>query len=98
MNAEYLVIDDGSDWQAVEDITKDAPNVGVVELNAFLIKPKLTIDIRAFVVTTEKEEVFWVHDLKCEEEADVLDALASTVHVVAEEQVVCVWRELASLK
>jgi len=47
------------------------------------------------VVTAENEEVLWVLDLVCEEQADGLERLLATVDVIAEEEVVGLRREAA---
>ena len=50
------------------------------------------------MVAPEEEEVLWVLDLVGEQEADGLERLLPPVHVVAQEQVVGLWREPAVLE
>ena len=50
------------------------------------------------MVAPEKEEVFWVLDFVCEEEAYRLQRLLASVHVVPQKQVVGLGREPTVLK
>lgn len=50
------------------------------------------------MVPTEQEEVLWVLDLIGQQQADGLQRLLAPVHVVAQEQVVALWREAAILE
>ena len=52
-------------------------------------------DVRALVVPPQQEEVLGVLDLVAQEEKDGLEALLSSVHVVAQEEVVGCRREPA---
>lgn len=56
------------------------------------------IDGGTLVVPPEQEEVFWVFDLVGEQQADGLQRLLSSVYVISQEQVVCLWREAAILE
>ena len=46
-------------------------------------------DVRALVVPPQQEEILGVLDLVAQEEKDGLEALLSSVHVVAKEKVSC---------
>jgi len=50
------------------------------------------------VVTTENEEVLWVLDLVCEQQANGFQRLFSSIYIVAEEEVVRLWREATVFK
>lgn len=50
------------------------------------------------MVAPEQEEVLGVFDLVRQQQADGLQRLLPSVHVVAKEQVVGLWREAAVLK
>lgn len=50
------------------------------------------------MVPPEQEEVFWVFDLVGEEQADGLQRLFPSVHVIPQEQVVGLWREASILE
>lgn len=98
MCAEYLLIDNGSDGKAVEDIAKGLPELDIVTTTTFIIETINTIDACALVVTAENEEVLRVANLKREQEADGLDRLTAAVDVVSEEEIVCFRWEAAVLE
>lgn len=50
------------------------------------------------MVTTENEEVLWVLDLVCEQQANGFQRLFSSIYIVAEEEVVRLWREATVFK
>lgn len=50
------------------------------------------------MVPPEDEEVFGILDLVGEEETDGLEGLLAAIDVIAEEEVVCFWREAAVLE
>lgn len=63
-----------------------------------IVKAIQPIDARALVVPAEDEEVLRVLDLVGEQQADGLERLLAAVDVVAEKEVVCLWREAAVLE
>ena len=98
MHSEDLLIDDGSDGQAIEAVCECLPKLDVVSSLALIVEAVNTIDRRALVVATKDEEILWVFDLVCQQEADGLQRLLSTIHVVSEEQVVSLRRESTVLE
>lgn len=50
------------------------------------------------MVPSEDEKVFGVLDLVGEQETDGLEGLLAAIDVIAEEEVVCFWRETAVLE
>lgn len=56
------------------------------------------VDGSTLVVAPEQEEVLWVFDLVGQQKADGFQGLFPSVHVVTQEQVVCLWRETPILK
>lgn len=56
------------------------------------------VDGGTLVVAPEQEEVLWVFDLVRQQQADGLQRLFPSVHVVAQEQVVCLRGEAAILE
>ena len=50
------------------------------------------------MVASQQEEVLGVFDLVREQQADRLERLLAAVHIVAEEEVVRLWREASVLK
>lgn len=82
MHCKDLLINDGRNWQAVEAVGKCFPQLDVVTSLAFVVESVDAVDGSTLVVTTENEEVLWVFDLVCEEQADGLKRLLATVDVV----------------
>lgn len=64
----------------------------------FIIEAVDSVDGGAFVVPAQQEEVLRVLDLVCQQEADGLQRLFTSIHVVAQKQVVCLWRKTTVLK
>ena len=95
VHGEDLLVDDGSDGQAVEAISESLPKLDVVSSLALIVETVDAVDRGALVVTTENEEVLRVLDLVCEEQADCLQRLLATIDVVTEEEVVGLWGEAA---
>lgn len=98
VHGENLLIDNGSNWQAVEAVREGLPQLDVVATLALIVETVDTVDGRALVVTAEDEEVLWVLDLVGEEKADGLERLLSSVDVVTEEEIVGFWWESSVLE
>lgn len=95
VHTEYLIVDEGSHGKAVEAVGEYLPQPDVVPALALVVEPVDPVHGFALVVAPEKEEVAWVLDLVCEQEAYRLEAVLSPVDVVSEEQVVGARREAA---
>lgn len=63
------------------------------DTHTFVIESVDAIDRRAFVVPAQEEKVLWILDFVSKEQTDGLQTLLSTVDIVAQEEVVRVWRE-----
>jgi len=60
VDAEDLLIHNGSKGQAVEDVAEDAPELDVVAALALVVEPVDARDAVALVVPAEQEEVLRV--------------------------------------
>lgn len=105
MDAEDFVVDDGGDWEVLEDVVEHVPNcplltwdVARIEAIAVIAKTVELVDVGAFVISAEHEKVFPVEDLVTEEEANCLEALKAAVNVISEEEIVGFWWILADIK
>lgn len=98
MHREDLLVDDGSDWQAVEAVCECLPQLDVVPSLAFVVESIDSIDRCALVVSAQDEEVLGVFDLVRKQQADGLQALLASINVIAQEEVVCLWRKPPILK
>ncbi len=63
MHGEDLLINDSSNWQAVEAVSEGLPQLDVVAALALVVEAVDAVDGCALVVTTEDEEVLRVLDL-----------------------------------
>lgn len=95
MHSKDLLVNDGSNWQAVEAVRESLPELDVVSSFAFIVEAVDPVDGRAFVVSSKDEEIFRVLDLVRQKQADCLQGLFASIHVVAEEKVVGLGGEAA---
>ena len=95
VHGEDLLVDDGSDGQAVEAISESLPKLDVVSSLALIVETVDAVDGGTLVVAAQDEEVLGVLDLVGQEKADGLEGLLATVDVVTEEEVVGLGREAA---
>lgn len=98
MHGENLLVNDGSNWQAIEAVGKSLPQFDVVTSLALVVETVDPVDGGTFVVAAENEEVLRVFDLVCQQQADCLERLLAPIHVVAEEEVVGLWWEASVLE
>ena len=86
--AEDLVVDDAGDGEAVEGVSEGLPQLDVVAALHLVKEAVNPVNAGALVVSAQDEEVLGELDLEGEDEADGLETLLSTIHVVTKEQVV----------
>jgi hypothetical protein len=98
MHTEDLFFNDGSNWEAVEDVAKRLPSLLAESLEAFVVESELPVDIGALVVASEEEEVLWIFDFECEQQTDCFDALPSPVNVISQKQIIGLWGIMACIK
>lgn len=95
MAAEDFLVDDRSDWQAVETIREGLPELDVVPSLAFVVKAIYPVYARALVIAAQQEEVLRVLDLVRQQQTYRLQRLLPSVNVVAQKQVVRLGRKTA---
>ena len=98
MHAEDLVVDEGRDGHAVEDILELLPDANGISALAFIIESVNTIDLATFVIASQKEEVLLELGLVGKKQDNSLEGVLSSVNVITEEQIVGLGREAAVLK
>lgn len=64
----------------------------------FIIETVDAVDTGTLVIPTEQKEILRVFDLIGQQQADGLQRLLATVHIVPQEKVVALWREATILK
>jgi len=98
MDAQDFIINHGSGRKAVEDVREHFPQLDAVPPLALIVESVNTVDGGTFVVATQEEEVLGVFDLVGEGTYGTLNALLSSVDVVAEEEVVGLGRKATILE
>lgn len=98
MHGEDLLVDNGSNGQAIETIGERLPQLDVISPLALIVESVDTVDRGALVVTTKNEKILRVFDLVCEQQADGLERLLATIDVIPEEEIVRLGREAAVLE
>eukprot|EP01044_Picomonas_judraskeda_P009871 COSAG03_NODE_1234_length_4497_cov_83.406810_5_plen_109_part_00 len=68
------------------------------QLQRTVVEAVDAVDRRALVVAAQHEEILGVPDLVTQEQHDHLDALLPAVDVIAQEEVVRLWRVAAKLE
>lgn len=98
VHGENLLINDGSNGQAVEAVRESLPELDVVATLALVVEAVDAVDGSALVVSAKDKEVLWILDLVRKEQADGLERLLSTIDIVTQEEVVGLGREPAVLE
>ena len=93
MHSEDLLVNDCRDWETVEAIGECLPQLDIIPSLAFVVEAIDSVDRGTLVVSTQDEEVFRILDLVCQEQTDGLEGLLSSIYVITEEEVVCLWRK-----
>ena len=83
MDAEDLVVDDGSDREAIEALDAFLPKFKRVASFALIVEAIDTIDRTTLMVTSQQEEILRVLDLVRQQQADDLEILLSSINIVA---------------
>jgi len=92
VQAENLIVDEGSKGEVVEEIGEILPHVSVAIFpEALVIKAIDLGDLAGLVVATEDGDALRISDLEGDEESHSLDGIVASVDVVTHEEVVGVW-------
>ena len=98
MHAEDLVVNECSNWHAVEDILEFLPNANAVSSLALVIESIHSVDLAALVIASQQEEVLLVLYLVGQQENNGLKGLLATVNIISQKQVVGLRRESTIFK
>ena len=90
MHAENFVVDESCDGQAIKAVCEDLPQLDAMAALTLVVEAVDAIDGGALVIASKQEEVLWILDLICKQEAHSLQRLLSTIDIVTQEQVVCI--------
>ena len=95
MHAQNPLVNDGGDWQHVETAAEFLPQRDGIPPLALVVKAIHSIDVGAFVISTQEEDMVRVFHLVGHQQAEGFDALLAAVHVVAHVKVFAVRRSSA---
>jgi hypothetical protein len=98
MHRKDLLINNRRNRQAIEAVRERLPQLDVVAPLALVVEAVYAVDGRALVVAPQHEEVLRILDLVGEQQADGLERLLASVHIVAEEEIVGFGGEAAVLE
>lgn len=85
MHAEYLIIDECSNREAVEAVGEYLPQSDTVSPLALIVEPVDSVNRGAFMVAPKKKNVQGILDFVCKQEAYCLKAVLSSVNIVSKE-------------
>jgi len=88
MATKDFLVHNGRDRKTIEAVGEGLPKLDIETPFAFVVEPVDPVNTGALVVSPEEEKVLWVLDFVGQEEADGLQGLLASVHVVAQKQVV----------
>mmetsp|Transcript_33716 Transcript_33716/g.62322 ORF Transcript_33716/g.62322 Transcript_33716/m.62322 type:complete len:84 (+) Transcript_33716:563-814(+) len=83
MHADDFVINDSTARKTIESVTEVFPQLDREAPATFVVKSIYAIDTRAFVVSAENEEVFWVLNFVSKKETHNLKRLLPAIDVVS---------------
>ena len=99
VQAEDLVLDDGGQWQVIEQICEVLPHVCVAVLaEAFVIEAVDLGDLATLVIAPKNGDPVLEAHFQANQQCDCLYTIVASVDVVSHEQVVCVGRASSYLK
>lgn len=93
MHGENFLVNNSCDWQAIEAIGKRLPEFNVISSLALVVKSVDTVDWSTLVIPTKNEEILWILDFVCKEQADGLQRLFASIDIIAEEKIIGFGRE-----
>ena len=85
MHTQDLIIDESGDGHAVKDVLELFPDADGVAAFALVVETVDSIDLAAFVISSQQEEVLLELDFVGQEENDCLERVLSSIDVVAKE-------------
>jgi hypothetical protein len=98
VHAQDFLVYESAHGQTVEDVGEHFPELDRVAAFALVVEAIDAVDLGAFVIAPQQEEILRVLNLEAEQQRNRLDRLLASVDVVAQEQVVRFWREPSVLE
>jgi hypothetical protein len=92
VEAEDLVVDQGSEGKVVEEIGEVLPYVGIAVFSkALIIKPIDLCDLAGLVVATEDGDALRISNFQSHKESDGFNGIVTSINIIAHEQIIRVW-------
>ena len=97
MAAEYSLLfisNNSSKWHLLEGlIDLGKHTVWIVDvfsesLGTLISESEIFIDVFIFVITSQEHNLFWIFQLKCEEEADNFQTILTLIDIVTQEEII----------
>ena len=85
MHTKNLVFYNSTDRQIIEKLCKLMPQFDAINPLTAIVKPIGSVYRLALMVTAQKEKVFRVFNLKCQQQADRRNRKMTSVHIVSQE-------------
>lgn len=83
MGSKDLVLDDCSQWQVVEQVSKHFPCICVLILSdAFVVETVVLSDCPRFVISSQDGDSVFVANFESQEETDSLNGVVASVDIV----------------
>jgi len=99
MHTKYLIVNNCSKSQTIEDFGTASPNVQASVLSdTFIIKSVNLSDDSALMVSSEKSNSVFISDFQSDEQQKSLDTIFSTIDIISHENVIWVRREPTNFK
>jgi hypothetical protein len=70
VHTDNLIINDSTARKAIKGIAELLPHFDRKATTALIVKAVDSVDTRAFMITTQKKEIFWVLNLVGKKETD----------------------------
>ena len=85
MHTEDLIIDQGSNWEAVEAVSKSFPEFYIISTLAFVIETVNSVDRSTFVISSQQKEVLGVLNFVSQQQTDGFQTILSSVDIISKE-------------
>lgn len=99
MEAEDVVLNDGTKWKVIEQSCEFLPHLGIAILAQALIVESIDLsDLLRLVVTAQNGDTVGIADLQADEEGDGLNGVVTTIDIVTHEKIIVVGKLTANFE
>jgi len=82
MHADDFVLDHCTNWQAIETLCKNLPKLDRMSSFTLIIKAIHAIDRSRLMISSKKEEIFWIFNLVSQEQAYCFQVMGTSVNII----------------